>query len=59
MTVKELKAKLEEYEEDKVVVLETVSDLHEEVGFIQPQNGKFRSVNGAILQDNIILLSAN
>jgi len=59
MTVRELKLKLEDCDEDMVVVMESASNLPEEVYMVMSEKGKFRSAMGQILQDNIILLSPN
>lgn len=59
MTVKELKSKLEDCDDDMVVVIESVSNIPDEVSMVLSEKGKFRSVMGQILQDNIILLSPN
>jgi Rad3-related DNA helicase len=59
MTVKELKSKLEDCDEDMVVVIESASNIPDEVSMVLSEKGKFRSVMGQILQDNIILLSPN
>jgi hypothetical protein len=59
MTVKELRQKLEECDDDMVVCVEAASSLPEEISIVQSEKGKFRSVMGQILQDNIILLLQN